>query len=141
MPRPKERHAGESADGLRHHEQGTEVPRCREEEYSFDCPPRQNCQRTERRLNSRAIWSMGCLQGQREGLLLLCQAEWLSVPARCSYGPDQQTVEIQVRTQEAEVRAEYAEATSHEAHRLLRYEGFEVPVDLSKVDIEGSNRS
>lgn len=52
-------------------------------------------------------------------------------------GPDQQTVEIQVRTQEAEVRAEYAEATSHEAHRLLRYEDFEIPVDLSRVDIEG----
>lgn len=52
-------------------------------------------------------------------------------------GPDQQSVEIQVRTQEAEVRAEYADETSHEAHRLLRYEGFEIPVDLSRVDIEG----
>lgn len=52
-------------------------------------------------------------------------------------GPDQQTVEIQVRTQEAEVRAEYADATSHDAHKQLRYEGFDIPVDLSKVDIEG----
>lgn len=46
-------------------------------------------------------------------------------------------IEVQVRTQMAEIRAEYYEDSTHERHKLLRYEGIEIPVNLSKVDIEG----
>lgn len=51
--------------------------------------------------------------------------------------PNRQTIEIQVSTQEGDFRAEYEDETRHETHKLLRYEGIEIPVDLTKIKIDG----
>ncbi len=46
-------------------------------------------------------------------------------------------IEIQVGTQEMELRAEYDDETSHRTHKLLRYDGIEIPVNLNEVNIDG----
>ena len=49
---------------------------------------------------------------------------------------NKQTIEIQVRTMEMDIRAEAGRA-SHFVHKSIRYEGVEIPVDLTKVHIIG----
>lgn len=51
--------------------------------------------------------------------------------------PNKQTIEIQVRTMAMDIRAEYNEETSHEKHDVVRYEGIDIPLDLTKVSIKG----
>lgn len=51
--------------------------------------------------------------------------------------PNRQTIEIQVRTSEMDVRAEYDKLTGHANHDAIRYDGIEIPVNLKKVNIYG----
>ena len=51
--------------------------------------------------------------------------------------PNKQTLEVQVRTMAMDIRAEYDEETSHEKHDVVRYEGVDIPLNLTKVSIKG----
>ena len=51
--------------------------------------------------------------------------------------PNHQKFELQVGTQEIEIRAEYDDETSHRNHKFIKYEDIEIPVDLRVVKIEG----
>lgn len=51
--------------------------------------------------------------------------------------PNNQTIEIQVRTENMDIRAEYDKVTCHENHDRIRYDGIEIPVNLRKVQIKG----
>lgn len=50
---------------------------------------------------------------------------------------DKRTIEIQVRTEAMDIRAEFDKLTNHENHDKIRYEGIEIPVVLSRVHIKG----
>ena len=51
--------------------------------------------------------------------------------------PNKREIEIQVRTEEMDIRAIYDEETGHDRHDAVRYDGIEIPVDLTKVNIRG----
>ena len=60
----------------------------------------------------------------------------VEVPVQTDMGKVYVKAEIQVRTMEMDIRAEAGRA-SHFVHKSIRYEGVEIPVDLTKVNIIG----
>lgn len=51
--------------------------------------------------------------------------------------PNGQMLEIQVRSQEMDVRAEYDKETAHKIHKGFKYDGITIPIDLAKINIDG----